>query len=214
MMDSAKVKIQSEKLAYWYFRLNGCFTIENFVVHPDSGHQQRTDIDLITVRFPYRAELLATPMRDDEKHFSDVTKIQIFLVEVKKGKCNLNKTWIKPKNRNMERMLRAIGAFPKDEINNIADKLYDYGCYIDNTFQIKLCCIGSVCNPGLKKDVIQLAWKQVLQFIHSRFNEYRLQKSSHPQWDSTGRKLWQIARQYNKFDDYFNAIEIIDKKKQ
>jgi len=25
-----------EKIAYWFFRLNGCFTFENLIVHPDT----------------------------------------------------------------------------------------------------------------------------------------------------------------------------------
>jgi hypothetical protein len=29
--------LPTEKVAYWYFLLNGCLTIENFVVHPEFG---------------------------------------------------------------------------------------------------------------------------------------------------------------------------------
>ena len=29
--------LNSERVAYWFFRLNGCLTIENFIVHPDFG---------------------------------------------------------------------------------------------------------------------------------------------------------------------------------
>ena len=36
-------------MAYWYFRLNGFFQIENFVVHPESYGSQRTDADLLGV---------------------------------------------------------------------------------------------------------------------------------------------------------------------
>jgi len=53
--------ITSEQLAYWYLRLNGFLSISNFVVHPDTGGQQRTDVDILGVRFPYRAELLFNP---------------------------------------------------------------------------------------------------------------------------------------------------------
>jgi hypothetical protein len=34
---------EPEKVAYWYFRLNGFFQIENFVVHPATSDSQRTD---------------------------------------------------------------------------------------------------------------------------------------------------------------------------
>jgi hypothetical protein len=51
-------EISSEKLAYWYLRLNGFLTITNFIVHPDFGRSQRTDVDILGCRFPYRQELL------------------------------------------------------------------------------------------------------------------------------------------------------------
>jgi hypothetical protein len=42
-------EISPESVAYWFFRLNGCLTIVNFVVHPDLAREdeprsQRTDI--------------------------------------------------------------------------------------------------------------------------------------------------------------------------
>ena len=59
------MRIRSEDLGYWYFRLNGCLTTTNFVVHPEEGQEQRTDVDVLAARFPYRAELLLNPMEDD-----------------------------------------------------------------------------------------------------------------------------------------------------
>lgn len=76
-VDKKMTKIHPEKLAYWYFRLNGCLTIENFVVHPDWRRGQQTEIDLIAVRFPHRAELLNKSMIDDQKIFSDPSRIRI-----------------------------------------------------------------------------------------------------------------------------------------
>src|ERR1039458_6689569 len=37
----------SEELTNSFFRLNGCLTIPNFVVHPEVGSEQRTDADLL-----------------------------------------------------------------------------------------------------------------------------------------------------------------------
>ncbi len=39
--------LNPEQTAYWYFRLNGFFTIQNFIVHPDIGGRQHTDADII-----------------------------------------------------------------------------------------------------------------------------------------------------------------------
>jgi hypothetical protein len=65
------MQITPEQLAYWYLRLNGFLTIRNFIVHPDAGSDQRTDVDILGVRFPYRAELSPHDMKDDEL-FTDV----------------------------------------------------------------------------------------------------------------------------------------------
>ncbi len=47
--------IKYEQLGYWYLRLNGFLTIPNFVVHPDVGHNQETDVDILGVRFPLQS---------------------------------------------------------------------------------------------------------------------------------------------------------------
>ena len=78
------MKITSEQLAYWYLRLNGFLTIQNFIVHPDSGSEQRTDADVLGVRFPYRAELKPNPMVDDVPFTKVADKPFIVMVEVKK----------------------------------------------------------------------------------------------------------------------------------
>jgi len=77
--------IGTEKLVYWYLRLNGFLTIENFVVHPDQGRDQRTDVDILGTRFPYRSELLKNSMKDDKKVILNENKIVIILGEVKKN---------------------------------------------------------------------------------------------------------------------------------
>jgi hypothetical protein len=49
-LEAAHSLLNAESLAYWYFRLNGFFAIPNFVVHPERGVGQRTDIDVLGVR--------------------------------------------------------------------------------------------------------------------------------------------------------------------
>lgn len=55
-----------EQLALWYLRLNGYLTVPNFVLHPDTPGSERTDADLLAVRFPYSGEVAGTPMRRDD----------------------------------------------------------------------------------------------------------------------------------------------------
>jgi hypothetical protein len=71
LLRPALDRLDPEKVAYWYFRLNGFLQIENFIVHPERRGGQRTDADLLAVRFPYRAERLfddpSDTMADDEQ---------------------------------------------------------------------------------------------------------------------------------------------------
>ena len=74
-----------EKLAYWFLRLNGCTTIENFIAHPDDMGSQRTDVDILGVRLPHRSELLTSgkPMHDHPAFTAMPRRIQIIFTEVK-----------------------------------------------------------------------------------------------------------------------------------
>lgn len=105
--------LDPEKVAYWYFRLNGFLQIENFVVHPERRGSQRTDADLLGVRFRHRAEFLfdhRIPMIDD-KYLSLTRRLDdVAIVEVKRNQpCSLNGPWTDPDRRNVHRVLAAIG---------------------------------------------------------------------------------------------------------
>jgi hypothetical protein len=90
--------LDPENVAYWYFRLSGCLQIENFVVHSSGRGGQRTDADLLAVRFPYRAEFLfdqTGPMADDVAALSlSRDMIDAAIAEVKTNQpCTLNGPW-------------------------------------------------------------------------------------------------------------------------
>ena len=51
-----------DAVAEWFLRLNGFFTVVNFVIHPIEPNEaslQRTDADVVGVRFPYRQEIVS-----------------------------------------------------------------------------------------------------------------------------------------------------------
>jgi hypothetical protein len=166
-------EIKAEGLAYWYLRLNGFLTIVNFVVHPDTGSDQRTDVDILGVRFPHRAELLRSPMQDDDLFTGVNSKPYIAIAEVKKGTCKLNGPWTRPADKNMHRVLRAIGAFPDKDIEGLARALYEDGCADQSSF-LTLLCIGGRENPKISKKyprVPQILWDRALKFIFNRFRD-------------------------------------------
>lgn len=201
-----------EKVAYWFFRLNGCLSIVNFVVHPDLVQSddtgaQRTDVDVLAVRFPYRRELITSgrPMKDHDV-FSADGKIDVIIAEVKSGRCQLNGPWLKPQKKNMHRVLFSIGAFPEEDVPAVADALYTEWHYSNEKFRVHLFALGKEKNGQLSPQVRQLTWSEVLAFMYNRFREYRREKAQHNQWDSCGKWLYQEAQRYESSKSFVQKV--------
>ena len=132
-------RLDPEKVAYWYFRLNGFFQIENFVVHPARRGSQRTDADLLAVRFPHRAERLFDDpnniMADDEQSLAlSREMIDVLLIEIKANQpCALNGPWTRQDDQNVHRVLAAIGCVPPQEIEQAAADIYRTGFHEGNS---------------------------------------------------------------------------------
>ena len=141
-------RLDPEKVAYWYLRLNGFLQIENFYVHPTGRGGARTDADLLAVRFPHRAERLYDApddiMEDDRCTLSlSRDRIDVVIAEVKTGRCALNGPWTDPDHQNVQRVLAAIGSLPREQIEQAAESLYRAGFYQNQELlQIRLITIG------------------------------------------------------------------------
>ena len=183
-----------ERLAYWYFRLNGFLTTENFIVHPDSGRDQRTDADLLAVRFSHRRENLERPMKDDSRVAGCRTPINLVIAEVKTGLCALNGPWTNPEAMNMKRVLRAIGCLPDEALELSCAQLYSHGIWADSMVTLRLFALGDRRARGLCiPDEQQVTWDEVIAFCVERFKAYRNPKSSVGQWEDDGRRLMTAA---------------------
>lgn len=144
--------IEAEKLAGWFFRLNGCLTIPNFIIHEDAGIGQRTQIDIFGVYFPHRSELRTDPLEDHPVIGALTTKPLLIIAEVKGNKtCNLNGPWVKPERKYMHRMVSAIGIIPPSIVPAAACALYSEGLWQNEQWCITLMCIGSQPNRELQK---------------------------------------------------------------
>jgi hypothetical protein len=53
--------------------------------------------------------------------------------------------------------------------------------------------VGLKTNPDLPKQVTQLIWRQVLEFMWQRFNKYKNQKKDTTQWHFDGQRLYKMA---------------------
>lgn len=196
-------RLDPEKVAYWYFRLNGFFQIENFVVHPGRRGSQRTDADLLAVRFPYRAERLfddPSDIMDDDMECLALSGdlIDVVIVEVKTNQpCALNGPWTQQDEQNVHRVLAAIGCLPPELVEPAAVDVYRAGIHrADLGLCIRLVAVGANRSDNLEErypEVVQLVWEEMLAFIWDRFHRYRQQKTQVDQWDAEGLKIKQLS---------------------
>lgn len=201
-----------ERVAYWYFRLNGFLQIENFVVHPRGSGSQRTDADLLGVRFRHRKEFLfdrPEPMADDQRLLPTPDLDNIVIVEVKTNQsCTLNGPWTKPERQNVHRVLAAIGCIPTEEIEHVATSIYHDGVAICGERRIRLVAVGRDRDPDLQEryhGVLQVTWNEVIAFIWDRFRTYGPQKRQSDQWDDCGKFLRDEATMTSQHDFHNTA---------
>jgi hypothetical protein len=167
---------------------------ENFVVHPERRGSQRTDADLLAVRFPHRAERLFDDpndiMADDEQGLRlshDWTN----------QPCTLDGPWTQPDHQNVPRVLAAIGCLPPYQIKQAAADIYRAGVHVSEFgLRIRLVAVGREPSEQLSAtfpDVAQLTWAEMLAFIWERLRRYRQQKTQVDQWDAQGRRIKRLA---------------------
>jgi len=200
-----------ERLAYWYLRLNGFLTIENFIVHDEGGGPQRTDADLVAIRLPHRQEgyhihqNYAVWMEDDPRFSVKQLPFAAF-VEVTTERCKLNGPWTDPDKANMERALNALGALPPADNDTAAASMYEKGSYRSASIELGLISIGTATNRTLTRnmpDVVQITWDEVKQFIFVRFERWEAAKRRHPQWTPDGHRLWRLFQEHRGDADRF-----------
>ena len=165
------------KIAYWYFRLNGFWGLENFVLHPeDRTHSQRTDADFYGVRFQCHSRL---NMDDDAQSKNGRKSPSFVIAEITRGTCKLNGPWINLGKDKMQYILPGIGAFHPGEINAIAESLSQYCAYpepgANHELVIQLIAAGKAANKNLENQfpsLLQIESAGMLSFIYRRFEKY------------------------------------------
>lgn len=212
------MQITSERLAYWFLRLNGFMTTCNFVVHPERAdandhYPQQTEVDVLAVRFPYRIENRVRPMVDHPSVVDDLA-IQLVLAETKTGVCSLNQSWTEPERENYQKILGAAGVVPKEQIEVAAAALYANGEWTGAGIRVRLFCFGKRASRTLSQrfpGIAQISWRdQVLPFVFERFSGHIEEKRLHAQWDDDARALFRAMIGTNGTPDALEAaVEVI-----
>src|SRR5262249_2406608 len=149
-------------------------------------------VDIVGIRFPNREELLERSLVDYPLFTAVTDRPCLVIAETTAGPCKLNGPWTNPDKRNMERVLKAVGVLPPELIHSAADAIYTSGQFSGASGLVSLVCFGRSTDAALNAcypAVPQLAWGEVLEFIHARFRDYRPRKSDHEQWDEDGKAL-------------------------
>jgi len=138
----------SERLAAWYLRLTGYLTIPAFILHR-SGGGQRTEVDVIGVRFPHRDEFGVGDVDDDALGYSRDC-VHVILAEVKLADAQLNETWTNASKGNIHGILQAIGFVPKEDVGDVAEQLCREGRATYRTMTFSLAAIGETQSLSLR----------------------------------------------------------------
>jgi hypothetical protein len=199
----------AERLAYWYFRLNGFLTIENFLVHPNSGPNPVSEIDVIGVRLPHRRENSERPMADELKIEGDCNLADVVLVDACVSYCKVSDRWLEPEKRVFEHVLRAIGPVADDELEPACQALRSWGSWAGEFASIRLIGVGKTKNPFRTFPCVELTWDELIEFCISRLRTYRVPKSSSGQWTADGRllQMWSERGNRDAIKRYFNLVD-------
>ena len=216
MPSPQRAVLLTERVAYWCLRLNGFLTIENFLLH-NRGGGNRTDADVVGVRFPHRREMAldyeGRAMADDERLGLSDSLVDFVVVEVKTGRCDLNGPWTAPKGENIHRLLQAMGPLATERVKEVADALYKTGlCVVDETLRIRLVAIGAEFSEQLAArfpDVKQITWDEALAFIHARFQQYRRAKTEVKQWADDGQTPRHLASNTRDRSDFERLAKLL-----
>jgi hypothetical protein len=213
--DSPK-GLEPERVAYWYFRLNGFLQIENFIIHDRRSGGQRTDADLFGVRFPYRGEFLADlperPMPDDQDRLglSDQL-IDVVIAEVKTNQpCALNGPWTRKERENVQRALLAIGCIDRRQVEQAAGEIYEKGIYTGASgLRVRLVAVGRNRDAALRERypaVTQVTWIEALAFVWDRLTTYAQFKKQVDEWDFSGKQIKALAEASGSFEQFVSHV--------
>ncbi len=181
-------QLKPDDVVRWYYRLNGFLAMSNFIIHPPQKGSQRTDADVVGIRFPNHRELAFSC----EQIFATPLPL-IAIAEVTIQKCKVNGPWTNKHARNMQYLLQWIGLFEDDTVDEIAASLYS-DCKCDAAgVTVQMYAIGKSLDkdltdkyPGLK----QITFESIFSFIYKRFDQHKAAKANHQQWDETANLMW------------------------
>jgi hypothetical protein len=217
------MRISTEKLAYWYFRLNGFLGNNNFIIHKKLGQPEHaTEVDYLGVRFVHRKELYDHRskdwMKDDceselFKNFNpNKRRAYICLAEVKEGKARINRSQAKDPEV-LRQLFLSLGCIAGRNISGIVRRLQKYGFCNTYLYHISFVAIegNSVTGEYHKFPKIPVITRDgMLQFIYDRFKNYDIEKTCTSEWRDFEEiiEIKTLADQSSSLENFKAQIEL------
>jgi hypothetical protein len=167
-----------EELAHLYFRLNGFFTVPNYILHARGG--QRGEVDVLAVRFAHKLEQVGgNALPDDPALHLHTDKPEMILAEVGRGKEDFNKPW--KCEETMGYILNFAGLFEDERsLAKATTTLARSATYEDQYVRIRPILCTDV--ETVTDDATHRRLQGMLDFIVDRFRTFRHPKADHEQW--------------------------------
>lgn len=166
-----------ETLAYWYLRLNGFFPLRNFVMHMPADRRQRSDCDLLAVRFPGVSEEIGGQPHDwDRTSFErwglSLDVPLVLVVQVKTGtEGEPGKAFTEDR---LKQAIKRVGLWDRGTSNRIAEDLCKGPLLKTDKATAAKLLIASQPTEGATYLTMKL--HEATSFIRQRFEKYSEQK--------------------------------------
>jgi hypothetical protein len=194
-----------------YLRLNGYFTVPNFIVHAadDPTRLSRglignhTEVDTIGLRMPHSREVTGAKHIVNDPALVDgaVGKVDVVIAEVKSGNDSTpNRVWKSPHpDPAISYLVRFIGLHAEEEVDAVAQGLASTFCFEDARCRIRYVVFSWQPNAHYQQlGVTYMTFDHAISFIvevrgQSWFNAGIGVASLHNQWDELLIQLFAIA---------------------
>jgi hypothetical protein len=200
-----------ERFVAAYLRLNGYFTVPNFVIHAADDPTRisgglvgnYTEVDTIGLRMPHSREVTGAKHIVNHPALVDgaVGKVDVVIAEVKSGNDSTpNRVWKTPQpDPAISYLVRFVGIHAEEEIGPVARDLASTFRFEDDRCRIRYVVFARQANAHYpQRGVTYMTFDQAISFIvevrgQSWFNAGIGVASSHNQWDELLIQLFAIA---------------------
>jgi hypothetical protein len=214
--ESLSMPNKYERFAAAYLRLNGYFTVPNFIVHAaddpqrvSGGHVGNyTETDILGVRMPYSREVTGSlVVRNDPTLVTTADKkIDVVILEVKTGKhATPNSPWHSQKtvHQAIPYIVRFVGLHSEVDIPNVAEALAVKYSHEDELTRLRYIMMAEAPNEHYQaRGVTYITFDDAIRFVVKIRGQCWLDanigiSSLHHQWDDLLVDLFGLANKAN-----------------